>query len=157
VSDYERKLSWKEIDARRDGARSGGDRGPRGGAAKERSEAATKQYLSELDKLFSTSQGGAQGEALAKAVRDAHGSSELDEACRAFRDEVGMPRDLDLLSIFLDCKQKDLVIAALEAILVMQKNTEGDLPRGILSQLRVLAQSFENDVAEIAEEVLEGV
>ena len=157
MSDQDRKLSWKEIDARRDGKRSQSDDRPKHGAAKERSEAATQQYLSEIDKLFTGAQGGAEGDSLAKAVRDAHGSADLDEACRAFREAVGMPRDVDLLSIFLDCKNSEYVVAALEALLELQRRGEEPLSRGVLSQLRILAQSFENEVAEIAEEILEQV
>jgi hypothetical protein len=153
VSDKE-KLSWREIDQRRDGARSGRP-GPRGEAAKERSEQATKQYLSEIDKLFSGSEGGEEGEALARAIRDAHGSSELDTACQAHREILGLPRELELLSIFLDCKETKLVVEALEALLVLQNGGDISLSRGIQSQIRVLAQSFDNDVAEIAEEILE--
>jgi hypothetical protein len=155
VSDKE-KLSWREIDQRRDGARSG-QSGPRGEAAKERSEQATKQYLSEIDKLFSASDGGEEGEALARTIRDTHGSSELDAACQAYRESLGLPRDLDLLSIFLDCKERELVVVALKALLVLQNEGDASLSRGIQSQLRVLAQSFDNDVAEIAEEILEGI
>ncbi len=154
MSDKE-KLSWREIDQRRDGARSGGQHGPRGEAARERSEQATKQYLSEIDKLFSGSEGGQEGEALARAIRDAHGSSELDAACQAYRESLGLPRQLELLSIFLDCKETELVVTALEALLVLQNEGDTSLSRGIQSQIRVLAQSFENDVAEVAEEILE--
>jgi hypothetical protein len=157
VSDDDRKLSWKEIDQRRDGSspRQEGRR-PRNEAERERSEQATQAYISEIDKLFSSGPGGAEGEELVKAIRDAHGTSELDAACQAYRDAAGLPRDLEVLSIFLDCKDTTLVVKGLEAVLELQKDPEVSLSRGLQSQLRLLAQSFDNTVAEIAEEIIEG-
>lgn len=155
MSDDDRKLSWREIDQRRDGTYRGEPRKPRGKRAEERSEQATRQYLKEIDKLFSGESVDEAGGVLAKAVRDAHGTAELDGACLALRDEVGMPGDAGLLSIFLDCKDAALVIAALELLLEMQKRGDAPLSKGIQSQLRVLAQGFDNDVADIAEEILE--
>ncbi len=156
MSDNDRKLSWKEIDQRRDGTSRDEGRRPRNEAHEARAEQATQAYISEIDKLFSNVPGGAEGEALVKAMRDAHGTPELDAACNAYRDAAGMPRDLELLSIFLDCKDSSLVVVALEALLELQKMPDVSLGRGLQSQLRILAQSFDNAVAEIAEEIIEG-
>lgn len=157
MSDYDRKLSWKEIDQRRDGTGPRDERRPRNAAEEQRASQATQAYISEIDKLFSRGPGGAEGEELVKAIRDSHGTAELDAACQAYRDAAGLPRELDLLSIFLDCKDASHVVAALEAILELQKDPEVSLSRGLQSQLRVLAQSFDNSVAEIAEEIVDGL
>jgi hypothetical protein len=87
-------------------------------------------------------------------LRDAHGTPELAEVCRVFRDEVGLPRETALLSIFLDCNEAELVIAALSALLLLFEQDEIELGKGVQSQLRVLSQDFNNDVAEIAEDIL---
>jgi hypothetical protein len=150
----DRKPSWKEIDQMRDGTRSGERNRPKGKAAEERSQQATQQYLKEIDKLFSASGGGSEADALVKRLRDAHGTPELPEVCRAFREEVGLPRDASLLSIFLDSNQPDLVVDALGAILALLKEGELEMSKGMLSQLRVLAEDFNNDIAEVAEEIL---
>jgi hypothetical protein len=96
------KRSWREIDAMRDGTRGPQERGPRGPADKARAAAAAKEYVKSIDGMFSTGQGGADGETLAKAMKAALGTPGLADACRAYRDAVGVPRDEKLLSLFLD-------------------------------------------------------
>jgi len=155
VSGEDRRRSWKEIDQRRDGARQSDERRPRGKAAEERAAQATKEYIKEIDKLFSVETGGSEGVALAKAVREAHGTPGLADACRALRDAYGIPRDVDLLSIFLDANDPELVVAALEALLELQRAAELEVGKGLSSQLRILAQDFNNDIADIAEEIVE--
>lgn len=151
----DRKRSWKEIDQMRDGTRTGDDRGrPKNRAAEERTEQATQQYLKEIDKLFSVTAGGAEGEALTKRLRDAHGTPELPEVCREFREALGLPKEISLLSIFLDSNEPGLVVDALEAILLLTKDPELELSKGMQSQLRILAEDFNNDIAEVAEEIL---
>ena len=61
---------------------------------------------------------------------------------------------LFLLSIFLDSNEPELVVDALEAILALKKQGEVEVTKGMLSQLRVLAEDFNNDIAEVAEEIL---
>jgi hypothetical protein len=151
----ERKRSWKEIDQLRDGSRRDDREHPRSAASQERSEQATQTYLKEIDKLFTATGRSTEAEALIKRLRDAHGTPELPEVCRTFRDELGMPREAALLSIFLDSNEVELVVAALETLLTALAQDEIELGKGIQSQLRVLSQDFNNDVAEIAEDILE--
>jgi len=42
-----------------------------------------------------------------------HGTAGLADACRAYRDALGLPADASLLSIFLDAGDPALVCAAL--------------------------------------------
>jgi len=157
VSGDDRRRSWKEIDQRRDGARPSDERRPRNKAAEERTVQATQEYIKEIDKLFSPEAGGSEGAALAKAVRDSHGTPGLADACRALRDAFGIPRDAQLLSIFLDANDPQLVVAALEALLELQKAGELEVSKGLSSQLRILAQDFNNDIADVAEELVEQI
>jgi hypothetical protein len=153
------RLSWKEIDQRRDGAGPRGARGeqkPRGRAAEARAEEATKQYLKEVDKIFTAAPGGAEGEVLAKAVQDAHGSPQLVEACLAYRDSLGMPTDSSLLTVFLDADDSQLVVATLDHMLELQKAGSLEATSGLKAQLRVLVQSFDDHIAGAAED-LQGV
>ncbi len=154
--DDRHRLSWSEIDKRRDGSGSRDrERRPRGAAAAARSEDATRTYLERLDRqLFSGAKGGAEGEALAQALRDAHGTPELAGACRAYHDAIGVPDDPALLSIMLDAGEKDLVIAALEALAAGLERGALEISRGVQSQLRMLEQDSDDDVAYAAEEVL---
>jgi len=147
--------SWSEIDKRRDGSRSRGEPRPRGAAAEARSRAASEQYVKEIDKLFSKEPGGAEAEGLARAVRDAHGTAGLAAACGAYVERLGTPRDVSLLSIFLDSDDAAIMVPALERLLELREAGALEAKSGLVTQLRVLAQSFDDDVAGIAEDLLE--
>lgn len=149
------KRSWREIDRMRDRSRPQSDRPPRGAAAQAREAAASKQYRKQLDRMFSTNRGGAEAAQLAKAMRAALGTPGLADACRAFRDAVGAPEEASHISLFLDSGDPELVLAGLEAL--RSGCVEGTLQAtpGFRTQLRMLAQDSNDEVAEAAEELLE--
>jgi hypothetical protein len=149
------RRSWREIDQLRDRARSPSERRPRDRAAEQRVAAASKQYVKQLDAMFSGGKGGADGAHLARAVRDAHGTPGLADACRAYRDAVGAPEDPALISLFLDCADAGLVLAALESLRALRDAGGFEPSRGLLSQLRILAQDPADAVADAAEALLE--
>lgn len=151
--DYDRpKLSWREIDQRRSqGSTNRGQRGPRGKAAEARAVEASRAYLKDADRLFSSP----EAEELAKAMRDAHGSPEFAPACHAYRVRLGTPRDPVLLSLFLDSGDADLVSAALEALLALAEGDGLEASAGLRSQLRLLAESPDDDIAGAAEDLIE--
>ena len=131
----DRKPDWKEIQ-------------------QSRASHATESYIKELDKLFTPSGRSEEAEALVKRLRDTHGTPELAEVCRTFRDELGMPREVALLSIFLDSNEPELVVAALETMLLLVEAEDAEISKGVQSQIRVLSQDFNNDIAEVAEDIL---
>lgn len=156
MSDDDRpKRSWRERDASRNRSRhvTPDDRG-RGGTG-ERSRAATEAYKRKLGLLFSGAPGGAAGEALARAVREAHGTPGLAAACAAYRDALGMPQDVSLLTMFLDATDRDLVLAALALLSEMRAaETPGAIPPGLRSQAGMLAEGTDDEIAEAAEDLL---
>jgi hypothetical protein len=153
VADDDRKLTYSERDRLR---REGGAGGrPRTGRARIEDEKRSREALAAADSLFTDEQGGQEGRVLADAVRDAHGTSGLVEACRAYLAGVGRPKSAQLLSIFLDADDKALRIEALEALL-SQKGAGGfELGGGLKRQVRILAEDFDDDLASRAEELLE--
>ena len=153
-----RRRSWREIDAARDGARRPSERLPTDPAAKARAAAAAKQYLKDVEgSLFSKSRSGSEGDRLARALREAHGTPGLAAACEAYRVALGFPEDAALLAFFLDARDPALLAATLDAVL--ERVVAGRLApgRGLLGQLRLLAQSPEDAVAERAEAVLDSL
>ncbi len=149
------RLSWREIDQLRDSARrrGPGERRPRGPAAEARAREAARQYLSAVDqKLFA---GGGRAGELARSLREAHGTRALPEACRAFVAELGFPGDPSLLSLFLDAGEREIVTGALRRLAECLR--AGDLRpgAGLRSQVRLLADDPDDEVAAAAEDVLE--
>jgi hypothetical protein len=151
------RLSWSEIDKRRDrgGRRDDRERRPRGPAAEARSRAATRAYLGKLDAaLFGKA--GAGGEPLARAVRDAHGTPGLADACAAYLAAFGPPRDAALASLFLDAPRRELVLAGLAGLATLRGAGRLALGRSLRGQLSLYAEGGDDEVAALAEELLRG-
>jgi len=155
---YEReKKTFSELDRKRREGGSSDDRQPRSPGARARADAAAKQYVKRLDGMFSGAKGGGEGEQLAKAVRDAHGTPKLAAACRAYRDALGMPEDGALLSVFLDSADSELVVAGIEALRDAKEAGTLSVTKGQRTQLRTLALDSDDSIANAAEELLEAL
>ena len=151
------RLSWREIDQRRAGARDSNEPRPRGRRAEAEAKRATEEYKKQLDSMFTSDPGGAEGEQLAGAMREAHGTPEFAAACAAYRDAAGFPDDPELLALFLDSGEQPLVVGALEAILAGVTGGELTLSKGLRAQVAMLAEDFDASLADVAEEILESV
>jgi len=147
------KLSFSELDRRRRERSASDERRPRGKAAQERAQAASKQYLKEIDGIFS---GGnkAEVEKLAAAMRDAHGTPALADACRAYLSAAGAPTAAPLISLFLDAGEPEIILAGLEALRLASAGGAVKVTGGLRSQLRILAEDADDAVAEAAEDLL---
>jgi hypothetical protein len=148
------RLSWREIDRRRGGARQRPEDRPKSRDEIARDSAAAKAYTKKLDALFVAGKGGAAGERLAREMREARGTPALAGACRAYRDAVGLPEDPAQLSLFLDSGDPELVLAALGALRAAQAGGTLQPTSGLRTQLRMLAQDANDAVAEDAEALL---
>jgi hypothetical protein len=151
------KLSWSEIDKRRDKPRTRADREPRprGAAAEVRARDATQQYLKQKGgALFAKHGVGGRGEALAKAIRDAQGTPGFAEACRAFLRELGPPTEASLCARFLDARDPELVLAGLRGLEGLHDAGQLTASAGLRSQLRTLADDANDEVASAAEALL---
>ena len=154
------RRSWREIDQMRDGTRGRADdvhSRPRGKAEQARLKAASQAYLKDAEKLFANSPGGAEGKRLANAMHDAHGTTGLADACREYCAALGTPKDPSLLSLLLDCDDRNLVLAGIETLQELQAAGGLEISSGTRSQLRILSQGFDDAVAEAAEELLERI
>lgn len=131
-----------------------GDGPPRGHREQREQARASRQALLAADALFSEGPGGAEGVRLAKAIRDRHGTPELADACRAYRDAIGVPDDPGLLALFLDTGDRELLVPALERLLERKDAGSLEIPAGLRSTLRILAQHRDDTVAGISEDLL---
>ncbi len=127
---------------------------PRGRAAKERAEAARTQAKKQLDSLFGNSQ-SAEATRLANVMRDAQGTPGFAEACRTYHDTVGIPSDPAILSMLLDCGDPGLILETLSVVEAATAEGELVLTAGMKTQLRMLSNDPDDDIAETAEEILE--
>ncbi len=153
---YEReKPSWAEIDKRRDRGRSTRSEHPSGEQARQLAGQQKHNAVRAAEALFAGEGGGAEDATLAKAVRDAHGTPELAQACRDYVATLGVPTRLDLLSVFLDARDRECVLSALEKLGELAAAGGLEVSAGLRSQLRVLSQEPDDDIAGLAEDLLE--
>lgn len=153
MGDDDRKLTYSERDRmQREG---GANRPPRGKWAEAEDAKRTHDALQVADSLFTDEKGGQEGKALANAVRAAHGSSDLPAACRAYLETVGPPKGSEFASIFLDADDKEISIIVLDALLSQKEAGDFELAGGIKSQIRILSEDFDDDLASRAEDLLE--
>lgn len=152
-SDDREKLSYSERDRLRLD-RSKGHEGPGGRGGRQRQEEQREAALKQAESIFSEEGVGTRGDELAKVVRAAHGSAELPEACHAFVAEVGMPKSVDLLQIFIDTSDPSLSVPALEALLERKQAGELEITAGLKSQLRTLCEDPDDDIAGLSEDLL---
>jgi hypothetical protein len=154
AGDDREKLTYSERDRlRRD--RAAGHDTPRGPGGRMRQEQQRDAALKQAESIFSAEgKGGERGDELAKAIRAAHGSAELPEACHAFMDEIGLPKSVDLLQIFIDTSDAALVVPALEELLARKERGELEVGGGLRSQLRILSSDPDDDIAGLSEDLL---
>jgi hypothetical protein len=152
MGDDGRKLTYSERDRLR---REGGGARPLRGRARAEEEKRSAEALKVADALFTDEKGGQEGKALADAVRAAHGTADLPEACRAYLDHVGPPSNVELASIFLDAGEKQTSVIVLDELLRMKHAGRLEIAGGLRRQLRILSEDFDDDLASRAEELLE--
>jgi hypothetical protein len=150
------KPSFAELDRRRREGRSEDAREPRNRAERERSDAAAKQHLKQADGVFA---GGkrVEHERLAAAMRDAHGTPALADACRAYHEAASLPEDPRLASLFLDAGDREVILLGYEALRAGAEKGTITLSGSLRSQLRILAEDSDDAVADGAEELLEAL
>jgi hypothetical protein len=149
----DRKLTYSERDRmRREGGPSG--QRPKTGRALVEEEKRSAEALKVADALFTDEKGGQKGKALADAVREAHGTKELPEACRAYLAEIGPPPTVELASIFLDSGEKELVVSTLDELLSQKAAGTLEIEGGLKRQIRILSEDFDDDLASRAEDLL---
>jgi hypothetical protein len=153
---YREKKSFSELDRQRREGGSGSERRPRGKAEEERAATAAKQYLKAADGIFSGG-GKAEIERLAAAMRDALGTPGLADACRAYHETAGLPREAALISLFLDAGDREVILLGLQAVEAARANESFEKTGSLRSQLRMLAEDSDDEIAEAAEDLLESL
>lgn len=156
--DREERLSWSEIDKRKDRSRHAGSDRPefrRKPSAKE--EWAKKQYLKEIEKLFSSEK--EETEELKKARKNIsyfYGSNKFNGAVRDYIKKYGFPNDWGTLVLMLDHKDKIIVMKSLIILRdFINKSTRAE-QEGFKSKVKILAMTAEDDeLRGLAEEITE--
>lgn len=149
------KKSFAELDRARRARGSSGERRPRDPGAARREARATRQYLDEVEGMFGGNR--ERSEALGRAMLDARGTPELPAACRAYLASAGPPEELRYVSCFLDSGDGELVLAGLDALQVALDAGSLETTAGLRTQLRMLTEDPDDEVAGAAEDLLDAI
>jgi len=147
--------SWRELDARRDRSRHTREdrREPRTPKARAESQAAKGAYLKKLDeKLFGGKGSGAAKDA--DAVREARGTRGFSAACNTYVAQHGFPETADLLLLFLEHDEPDIILKTIDALaaLVPEKKVDRDALARALRRVKSITEDA--DVESASEELL---
>ena len=156
--DRDDKPSWSEIDKIKDRSKH---------ASQEKCEVkkdqtvredwAKKQYMKEIEKLFSGEKEETEEQKKArKALVQRYGSSKFNSAVDQYVKKFGMPHDWGTLMLMLDHRNVAIATKTLEVL--RQKMHEGSETEqeAFKSKVKIIAMTAENDDLQgLAEEIVE--
>ena len=154
----EERLSWSEIDKLKDRSKHVGRDKPKfrkKPSVKE--EWAKKQYLKEIDKLFSGVKEETKEQKSARMdISNNYGSNKFNNVVEHYIKKYGFPNDWGTLIMMLDHKDPKIVIETLKALKGgMHENSMAE-QQGFKSKVKILAMTAEDDeLRELAEEIVE--
>ena len=157
-NDRDDKPSWSEIDKRKDRSQHvSRDKPAFTRKPSARQEWAKKQYLKEIEKLFSGKKEETEEQKNArKDLSYLYGSSKFNGAVVDYVKTYGLPNDWGTLILILDHKDKDIVMKALTTLREMIDESSTAEREGFKSKLNILAMTAEDGaLQELAEAIVE--
>ncbi len=149
------KLSWREIDRRRDRSPHAPKEPPKEHTRSRRSEWVMKKYRKEADKLFMGKKGTKKHKKAQVDIDRYHGTEQFDEAVKSYLDQYGLPDDWRTLSLLLDYTDPEKVLEAIHAMRPLYQTRSPMEKQGFKSRLDILAMtSGHRDLRDAAEEML---
>jgi hypothetical protein len=153
--DEREKLSWREIDRRRDRSPHAPKEAPRERERSRRSEWVMKKYRKEADKLFMGKKGTKKHQKAHHDIDRYHGTDQFETAVKNYIDQYGLPDDWSTLSLLLDYSDSEKV---LQVLATMKNMYEGRSPvekQGFKAKVDILAMTAsDSDLRDLAEELL---
>ena len=142
--DEREKLSWSEIDKRRDRSRHVSGEKPSYKKSK-RSEWALKQYRKEAERLLMGKKGSEAYKKARNAIHDRHGTPKFNAAVKSFVREYGLPDDWDTLFLLLDYRDADLVEEVLSRLMASYQERSLTEMQGFRAKLEIMEPTINDD------------
>ena len=153
--DEREKISWREIDRRKDRSPYAPKETPQDRQRSRRSEWVMKKYRKEADKLFMGKKGTKKHQKALSDIDRYQGTDQFEAVAKAYLDQYGLPEDWSTLSLLLDYSDPEKVIEALTA---MKNLYEGRTPvekQGFRAKVDIFAMTAnDRDLRDFAEEML---
>ena len=153
--DEREKISWREIDRRKDRSPYAPKETPKEHARSRRSEWVMNKYRKEADKLFMGKKGTKKHQKALADIDRLHGTDQFETAVKTYLDQYGLPEDWSALSLLLDYSDPETVSEAIQAMKPLYGLRSLMEQQGFKARLDILAMTTRNsDLREIAEETL---
>jgi hypothetical protein len=153
--DEDEKISWREIDRRKDRSPYAPKETSKDQARSRRSEWVMKKYRKEADKLFMGRKGTKKHQKAHNDIDRYHGTDQFETVVKAYLDQYGLPDDWSTLLLLLDYSDSQKV---LQTLAVMKDLYEARSPvekQGFKAKVDILAMTAsDSDLRDFAEEML---
>jgi hypothetical protein len=153
--DEREKLSWREIDRRRDRSPHAPKETPGERVRSRRSEWVMRKYRKEADKLFMGKKGTKKHQKAHSDIDRYHGTDQFETAVKNYMDQYGLPDDWSTLSLLLDYSDSEKVLQALAAMKNLYESRSPIERQGFKAKVDILAMTAsDSDLRDFAEEML---
>ena len=149
------KISWSEIDKRRDRSPYAPKETHEPRQKSHQSEWIKKQYRKEVDKLFLGKKGTKKHEKAHSDIDRHHGTDQFDATVKTYLDQYGLPDDWATLSLLLDYSDPKKVSQVLSAMKNLYEARTPAEQRGFKAKVDIFAMTAtDSDLRDLAEEIL---
>jgi len=156
--DEREKISWREIDRRRDRSPHAPKEPPKEKESSRRSAWVMKKYKKEVDKLFMGKKGTKKHKKAQGDIDRLHGTEQFDQTVKNYLDQYGLPEDWHTLSLLLDYSDPEKVLEAIHAMTPLYEARSTVEKQGFKAKLDILAMTASHsDLRDTAEELLKSL
>jgi hypothetical protein len=153
--DGREKISWREIDRRKDRSPYAPKETPRDEVRSRRSEWMMKKYRKEADKLFMGKKGTKKHQKAHHDIDRYQGTDQFETAVKTYLDQYGLPDDWSTLSLLLDYSDSEKVLQVLAAMKDLYEARSLTEKQGFKAKVDILAMTAsDGDLRDFAEEML---
>ncbi len=153
--DERERVSWREVDRRKDRSPYAPKEAPKDRQRSRQSEWVMKKYRKEADKLFMGKRGTKKHQKAHHDIDRYHGTDQFETAVKTYLDQYGLPEDWSTLSLLLDYSDSEKVLQALDAMKGLYESRTPMEKQGFKARLDILAMTAsDSDLRDFAEEML---
>jgi hypothetical protein len=153
--DEREKISWREIDRRKDRSPYAPKESTQDRERTPRSQWMKKKYRKEVDKLFMGKKGTKKHQKARDDIDRYHGTDQFETMVKTYLDQYGLPDDWNTLSLLLDYSDAEKVLQVLAGMKNLYETRTPMEKQGFKAKVDILAMTArDGDLRDFAEEML---
>jgi len=153
--DERERISWREIDRRKDRSPYAPKEKPPDRERSRRSEWVMKKYRKEADRLFMGKKGTKKHQKALSDIERYHGTDQFEAMVKTYLNLYGLPDDWSTLSLLLDYPEAEKVLEVLTAMKNLYESRTPIEKQGFKAKVDILAMTTQDgDLRDFAEEIL---